>query len=104
MTAGDADSALAHADAALSCAEGVDSERHRVKTLLIGAAAAAVSGQIALSAARAEEVLDRSGRAGLLPLRWAAGMLLQGVAPSEGAAAELARCEAVMRGRGGHPG
>lgn len=104
MTAGDADTALANADAARVYSERLDSERHRVKTLLIGAAAAAVSGQLALSAARAEEVLGRSGPAGLLPLQWAACMLLRGVAPSDGVVAELARCEAELRRRGGHPG
>ena len=103
MTAGDADAALAHADAAKQLAASVASERHQVKTLLIGAAAAAVSGQAALSATRAEEVLERARRAGLLPLRWAACMLLQGLAPSEGTASELDRCEAELRRRGGHP-
>ncbi|WP_051461633.1 hypothetical protein [Tomitella biformata] len=103
MAAGDAETALANADAARAYAESVDSERHQVKTLLIGAAAAAVSGQAALSAQRADEVLEWAGRARLLPLRWAACMLLQGVAPSEGVAGELARCEAELQCRGGHP-
>lgn len=104
MTAGDPEVALASADAAREYAAMVTSERHRVKTLLIGAAAAAVAGQLPLSAERAAEVLDRTGPAGLLPLRWAACMLLAGVAPSDAVAAELARCEAQMRLRGGNPG
>lgn len=104
MAAGDADVALASADAARGYAETVPSERHRVKTALIGAAAAAVSGQPALSAARAAEVVEWTGRAGLLPLRWAACMLLVGVAPGDAIAAERDRCEARMRLRGGNPG
>ena len=103
MAAGDGDSALALAQAAAELAATIPSERHRVKTQLIGAAAAAVSGNLGLSAERAEAVVERAGRAGLLPLRWAACMLLQGVRPSGGVAAERTRCEMELGRRGGHP-
>lgn len=104
MSAGEADSALESAEAALVYAESVPSERHRVKTLLIGAAAAAVAGQGDAAAGQAAVVRERATLAGLLPLRWAACMLMLGVSPSAAIAAERELCEAQLRRRGGNPG
>ncbi|WP_026919416.1 hypothetical protein [Gordonia shandongensis] len=72
--------ALAHADAAAALAAEAPSERHRLKTALIGAAARAAAGDLPAAEACARDVADRCRQAGLAPLEWAARSLLAGVA------------------------
>lgn len=106
MTAGDAQTASRAARAGLALAEsGVfGSVRHGVKTLLVAAAAEAVGGDAAASARLAGRARAEAEAAGLLPLRWAACLLLAGVAggaEADGARAEEAACAAELRSRGG---
>ncbi len=116
MTAGEADAALREAAAARDMIEAARemteattgqtpfSERHRIKTILIGAAANAVAGRRAAAARSSALACAAAGEAGLVPLRWAAAMLSAGLGEGADAAvaAEDARhCAAVLRARGG---
>lgn len=80
MYAGDPAAALGHARAALEISE-IDGtpERHRVKTLLIAAAADAAAGNGRLARNRATQVTTRARAAGLLPLEWASWALRAGL-------------------------
>lgn len=81
MSSGDARGAQVAAETALALSRAAGTpERHRVKTLLIAAAADATAGDLARSAHRAAEVTARAQAARLLPLEWASWALRQGLA------------------------
>ncbi|GAA4807742.1 hypothetical protein [Tomitella cavernea] len=106
MTAGDPDAAVAAARAGLEMLEAgaFPSERHRVKTLLVAAAAEAVAGRPGAAAALAERAHAAARTAGLVPLRWAAAMLLAGVSEdstARAAAADVHACHGILVARGG---
>nr|WP_245998266.1 hypothetical protein [Nocardia pseudobrasiliensis] len=86
--------AAALADTAVALADAAPSVRHRVKSRLLLAAAAAGAGDLDRSRALAEEVAERTREHHLLPLGWACAMLRSGVA--QGSAAVAATAEAAQ--------
>ncbi|MGC4962234.1 hypothetical protein ACPXCG_00995 [Gordonia sp. DT218] len=102
MYGGDVAKALGHAEAGCRLAEFGDTpERHRVKTTLIAAAAAATAGDVHHAAELACEVTRRAADADLTPLRWASLALRNGLDPAdEEVRKELAwtRSELISRG------
>lgn len=98
---GTSDPALAHAEMALELAENSPSQRHRVKSRLLVAAAAAVAGDLGRSRRLAAETVRECREFELLPLRWACAMLRSGVDPEAGGAAEAAECARLLEARGG---
>ncbi|MBB5914710.1 hypothetical protein BJY24_003577 [Nocardia transvalensis] len=97
-------SAAQHADTALELAQRGPSVRHRVKSRLLLAAAAAAAGDLDKSRVFADQVSSQSRENGLLPLRWACAMLRAGVAEGPAAAwasAEAAACAQDLAGHGG---
>ncbi|MFW0796116.1 hypothetical protein AAFP30_20045 [Gordonia sp. CPCC 205515] len=102
MYSGDAPGARKHSDAALHLSRGEGTpERHRVKTLLIAAAADATAGDPRSARARAGEVTARARAAGLLPLEWASYALRQGLDPDDpdlGRQLLRTRTELIRRG------
>ncbi|MRH88739.1 hypothetical protein GFY24_15020 [Nocardia sp. SYP-A9097] len=98
---GSSDPALAHAETALALAEDSPSQRHRVKSRLLVAAACAATGDLDRSRALAAEVAGETAEFELLPLRWACAMLRSGIDPESGAAAEAAECARLLALRGG---
>ncbi|WP_280361724.1 hypothetical protein [Nocardia wallacei] len=99
-----AGSALRYAETALALAERGPSVRHRVKSRLLVAAAAAAAGDVEQSRASAALVSSQSRENGLLPLRWACAMLRAGVdegADAARAAAEARACAQDLAGHGG---
>ncbi|MET7768605.1 hypothetical protein [Nocardia sp. NPDC005366] len=101
LAAGRPESATIHADAALALAEQCPSTRHRVKSLLLVAAAAMTRGDEVAAAEVAGEVAARCREHELLPLGWACAMLRTGLSDSS-AADEAAACGAAIARRGGH--
>lgn len=95
LYSGDLDTARAAAAASAELVDAVPSDRHRVKTDLIGAAVAAASGETEAAVAAGRGVYERAAAGGLLPLQWAAAALLSGVDGS----AEYASDLAVLRDR-----
>lgn len=84
---GDARRAMEHARTAQELSDANPSVRHRVKSSLLVAACFAASDHLAEAHSEALEVVEQSGRYGLIPLRWAAAMLLAGTGcPNEIAA------------------
>ncbi|GAB2722166.1 hypothetical protein [Nocardia thraciensis] len=99
-----AEPALRHAETALAIAEDGPSVRHRVKSRLLVAAAAAAAGDLDRSRELAATVSAQCREYELLPLRWACAMLRSGVAAgpeAERAAAEARACAKDLAGRGG---
>ena len=101
LASGDGAAALAGAREADARAVDCPSERHRVKSRLLLAAALCVNGETAESLVVAREVADRCAEHGLLPLRWAAAMLCDGIAPAGRHADVAAECAAELARRGG---
>lgn len=109
LAGGRADEALAAAEIALGWAERGPSIRHAVKSRLLVAAAAGVTGDTARAAELAALVEEQCRESGLLPLRWACAMLRTGL-PASGAepatghasaAADAEACHALISRRGG---
>ncbi|NNH71964.1 hypothetical protein HLB23_19240 [Nocardia uniformis] len=96
-----ADPALAHAEAASALSERSPSVRHRVKSRLIVAAAAAAGGDLDRARALADEVARQSLEFDLLPLRWACAMLRAGIDPASDGASEASECAMLLAARGG---
>ncbi|MEV6431602.1 hypothetical protein [Nocardia sp. NPDC051463] len=101
LASGRADPARTHAEAAVELAERGPSIRHRVKSRLLVAAAAAAGGDVEHARALAETVAAQCREYGLLPLRWACAMLRAGVSDDDAATAEAAECAAAIARRGG---
>ncbi|MEV6069710.1 hypothetical protein AB0L82_24450 [Nocardia sp. NPDC052001] len=95
------DPALAHAETALALAEQAPSQRHRVKSRLLLAAASAAAGDLDRSRALAAQVDTQTREFELLPLRWACAMLRAGIDPGSGGAAAASECERLLIFRGG---
>lgn len=78
MARGDGGDAVAAAEEAVALAGAMApaSERHRVKSDVVLAAALCSAGDIERARAVAEAALDATGRSGLIPLRWAVACLL----------------------------
>jgi hypothetical protein len=82
MARADGAAAVRHAEEAVELAQamgltwGQACERHRVKSDVVLAAALCCAGDTDRARAVAEAALDATGRAGLVPLRWALACLL----------------------------
>jgi hypothetical protein len=78
MARGDGAVAVRHAEEAVERAHamGHASQRHRVKSDVVLAAALCSAGAIERARTVAEAALDATGRSGLVPLRWAVACLL----------------------------
>lgn len=83
MFTGDPERAIRHARTASEISQSSPSVRHRIKTDLIGAAAAATTGNVEAATAGALRVTDQAARFGQLPLQWAAAKLLDGIGAGE---------------------
>lgn len=101
LATGDFGPARVHAERAVDISVGYGSVRHVVKSELVRAAALTGEADRGPARAVAEEVLFRSSEHGLVPLRWAASMLLDGL----GAGPEVRQvrdlCEISIAERGG---
>jgi hypothetical protein len=77
MASGEGAIAVRKAEAAVELAAGRQkSERHRVKSQVVLAAALCSAGEVDRAQAVGEVALERTGRSGLVPLRWAVACLL----------------------------
>ncbi|KAF0958258.1 hypothetical protein MLGJGCBP_08678 [Rhodococcus sp. T7] len=101
LAAGDFASARRHAETAAEISEGAGSVRHHVKSDLLRSASMTGDSDSGPAARLAADVLDRCDRYGLIPLKWAAAMLLGGVTSDSRAEAVCKECEALIRARGG---
>lgn len=95
------DPAVGHAEAALALAERAPSQRHRVKSRLLLAAASTVAGDLDRARALAAEVDSQCVEFELRPLRWACAMLRAGIDPAGDGAAVAADTERLLATRGG---
>ncbi|WP_156920317.1 hypothetical protein [Segniliparus rugosus] len=84
MAEGSPDDALRAAAAGQKLADSCPSRRHACKSRLILAAAHACAASTATARTLAEDVFAKTEDAGLLPLAWAAAMLLHATSPDEG--------------------
>ncbi|NMO00995.1 hypothetical protein HH308_07175 [Gordonia sp. TBRC 11910] len=105
LYSGDAAGAAASSAAAVELAATVPSPRHRIKTDLIAAAAAAVNDDGESARALAASCERRCAETDLLPLRWAALTMLAGLADAgsveqETRSAQRAAVAAELRRRG----
>ncbi|MDJ0392702.1 hypothetical protein QMK17_05095 [Rhodococcus sp. G-MC3] len=101
MFSGDGPSAVRHALTARELATETISLRHVTKTELIVAAAHSSVGNVEGSREGAYRVLDACSEHGLVPLRWAAAMLLSGLGEVTVAAPIVDECAALLKQRGG---
>ncbi|WP_031938668.1 hypothetical protein [Prescottella defluvii] len=101
LAAGDFGAATGHAQAAVDRSADCPSVRHRIKSALLFAASATGRPEPDLALETAQGVLVAAGAHGLLPLRWAAAMLVDGVSPDPGARAIRDDCAEAIARRGG---
>lgn len=101
LASGDFALATIHTDNAVARSADHPSVRHRIKSALLSAAAATGLPTPDRAIVTAEGVLADSGVHGLLPLRWAAAMLLDGVRPDPAVRAVRDECAAEIARRGG---
>ncbi|PTR31506.1 hypothetical protein C8K36_101537 [Rhodococcus sp. OK519] len=101
LASGDFVTATRHTDAAVARSADSPSVRHRIKSALLSAAAATGLATPDRAIETAEGVLAESGTHGLLPLRWAAAMLLDGVRPDPAVRVVRDECAAEIARRGG---
>lgn len=101
LASGDFATATVRARDAVARSADCPSVRHRIKSALLSAAAATGRPDPDRALGIADQVLADSGAHGLLPLRWASAMLLDGVRPSEAARAVRDECAAEIASRGG---
>ncbi|UYP17960.1 hypothetical protein OED52_14960 [Rhodococcus sp. Z13] len=101
LAAGDFATARPHAERAVALSETFGSVRHAIKSELVRAAS--LTGEKDLGPAReaAAEVLARTGEHGLVPLQWAAAMLLHGLGGGDEAAHVRDRARDTVVHRGG---
>lgn len=104
MARGDA-AALGHAERAVELASHMPSVRHRVKSLLVQAAARCAAGDLDAARNDGDQVLAQTGEHGLIPLRWAAASLLAGIGSARSSTAEITdirdSCAETVIRRGG---
>lgn len=101
LASGDFATATTHTDLAVARSADHPSVRHRIKSALLSAAAATGLPKPDRAIETAEQVLVDSGAHGLVPLRWAAAMLLDGVRPDPAVRAVRDECAAEIARRGG---
>lgn len=107
MARGDGAVAVRHAEEAVEHAQAmtVFSERHRVKSEVVLAAALCSAGDTERARTVAEAALDATGRSGLIPLRWAVACLLIDIQSVTFSAQKLVEirdvCAGQMRRAGG---
>ncbi|WP_072806621.1 hypothetical protein [Rhodococcoides yunnanense] len=101
MLSGDGPASVRHALDAREEATDTVSLRHRIKTDLIVAAAHSSVGDVDRAAGLARTVLDACSEHGLVPLRWAAAMLLNGLGEVTEPPSVVADSSAVLARRGG---
>lgn len=101
LAGGDFAAARRSAARASEDAQRFGSVRHLVKSDLLRAAAATGGSDTREARRLATEVCDTAGRHGLVPLQWAAAMLLTGLDGGSDAAATRDRCAALVEHRGG---
>ncbi len=89
MFRGDAATAVAHADRGAHLASQFASVRHAVKSRVVLAAALCSAGDLVSARREGEAAAEQAGRAGLVPLRWAAASLLVDIAADEHSAARI---------------
>jgi tetratricopeptide (TPR) repeat protein len=101
MFSGDGPGAVGHARRGADLAAGGSSARHLVKSRLVLAAAHCSAGEVDAAREVAREVLETTGRLGLIPLRWAAASLLAGLDPGGAASRIRDDCAESVTRRGG---
>ncbi|WP_241386050.1 hypothetical protein [Rhodococcus sp. CH91] len=99
LAAGDFARARPRADRAVELSREFGSVRHSVKSDLVRAASLTGQPDRGPATALAADVLARAGEYGLIPLQWAAAMLLDGLDPGRGAdVRDLCETSIVHRG------
>lgn len=101
MISGDGERALRHALDARERATEIVSLRHKAKTNLIVAASYSSVGDNTRAYDEAHVVLEACAEHGLVPLRWAAAMMLNGLGESATAGVIIAECADMMLRHGG---
>lgn len=98
------DFATARVDAARASvlADRSRSVRHQVKSDLLRAASATGNADLGQARALAVDVSERCADHGLVPLRWAAAMLANGIGAAVGADRVRDECAEIVMRRGGH--
>jgi hypothetical protein len=99
MARGDGAVAVRHAERAAELARGLASERHRVKSEVVLAAAWCSAGDLDRARAVADAALDATGRSGLIPLRWAVACLLIDIQSVTFSARKLSEIRDVCAGQ-----
>ncbi|WP_244373273.1 hypothetical protein [Rhodococcus sp. ZPP] len=102
LAGADFSSARRHAVAAAEISAHVGSVRHHLKSQLLRSASMTGESDSGPAAHLAAEVLEGCERHGLIPLKWAAAMLLAGVTGDPRAQQAREECEEILAGRGGH--
>lgn len=101
LASGDPDRGRRHAARAVELADASPSVRHQVKSELLLAAATSAGPDPSAAVAPTRAVLARCEEHGLVPLQWAAAMLLGGVAPGPDADDVRVRMEGRIVRAGG---
>ncbi|MFF0815531.1 hypothetical protein ACFYVR_10320 [Rhodococcus sp. NPDC003318] len=101
LASGDGAGGRAAAARAVELASASPSVRHRVKSELLHAAAISAGSEPAAAVASARAVLSQCEEHHLVPLQWAAAMLLGGVEPGSEADSVRRRCEERIAAAGG---
>lgn len=101
LASGDFAAAKVHAAQASMHAERGPSVRHRVKSDLLRAASATGDDDLGTARALAVDVDRRCAEHGLVPLRWAAAMLADGIGAGTGADRVRDECAEIVIERGG---
>ena len=101
MAGGKSERAGEFARSASVRAQASGSVRHVVKSRLIVAASHCVAGELDEALKNADDVQRQCDRLDLLPLRWAAAMLCDGVRAESADAATIHECEREIERRGG---
>lgn len=89
MATGDGAEAIRLARRAQERVADTDLARHRVKSDLVAAAALCTAGRVDAARRAADTALDAAEELGLMPLRWAAGCLLDGIGSGSRAARQV---------------
>lgn len=101
LAEGDFATAGRHARSACAIAEKFESVRHRIKSDLLRAATMTGDRDVRPAVDLAQDVLVRADGQHLVPLKWAASMLLSGVTFDSSWETERVACELLIRSRGG---
>ena len=102
LAGGDFDHATEHAGRSVALSGEWGSVRHQVKSTLLQCAAMTGTASPGQVLECAESVRSRCRELGLVPLEWAASLLIEGVSSGARGVVERQRCEELLRRRGGH--